>query len=128
MSDRTILGVLRACLAVWGLLWIAAGIVHVGFPEMLPADAAEPLTAGERVVFAAFTIPFGAALAVPPGFFARRFGLFALTLLLALALPVTSLLVAPVTLRGCLSLAALCLFPLLMQSLLVLNARSRSPA
>lgn len=124
MSERAILGVLRGCLVLWGLLWIGAGVIHVGFPELLPAEAGKPLTSGERMVYAAFTIPFGVVLAAPLRFFAKHGGVFVLAMLLALALPVTTLLLTPVTLRGCLVLAALCLFPLLMQGMLVANARS----
>ena len=125
MSERTILRVLRGCIALWGLLWIAAGVLHVAFPEMVPDDTAKPLSSDERVVFAIFTIPFGCVLAVSPRFFARNGGLFCLALLLALALPVTSLLHTPLTLRAGISVAALCLFPLLMQTLMILNARSQ---
>jgi hypothetical protein len=124
VSERTILRVLRSCLALWGLLWIAAGVAHVAFPELLPPET-QPLSSGERAVFAAFACPFGAVLAATPRFFARNTGVFVIALLLALALPVTTLALTPVTLRGCLSIAALCLFPLLMQTLLVSHARSQ---
>lgn len=126
MSERTILGVLRGCLCLWGLLWIAAGVVPVAFPELASAEPGHPVTSSERVVFAIFTIPFGFLLAATPRFFARNRGIFAIAMLLALALPATTLLLAPVTLRNVISVAALCLFPLLMQTLLILHARSQS--
>lgn len=125
MSERTILGVLRGCLCLWGLLWIAAGFMPVAFPEMMSTEPGNPVTSGERVVFAIFTIPYGFLLAMTPRFFARHRGIFAITMLLALALPATTLLLTRVTLRSAVSVAALCLFPLLMQTLLILHARSQ---
>jgi hypothetical protein len=117
--------VLRGCIAVWGLLWIAAGVVHVAFPDLVPEQTPKAPTGSEAVLFAIFTCTFGAVLVLTPRFFARHMGGFVVMLLVALAMPIMTLVLSTVTLRDCLSITALCFFPVLMQILLVLNARTK---
>jgi hypothetical protein len=125
VSERSVLLVLRGCIAVWGLLWIAAGVVRVAFPDFVADETPKAPTGSEAVLFAIFTCAFGGVLVLTPRFFARHLGGFFIMLLVALALPIMTLVLSTVTLRSCLSITALCFFPVLMQILLVLNARTK---
>jgi len=95
------------------------------FPEL---DLRQLVFGRIRILFAIFTCAFGAVLVLTPRFFARHMGGFVVMVLVALAMPIMTLVLSTVTLRDCLSITALCFFPVLMQILLVLNARTQVPA